>query len=464
MENPAVTSDDDRQSGPLEVDRELVANIAALLDAGEQGMVMNVAADLYPADLARLLTHLPLEDAKILFHWLPSEPAGVVLAELDDDFRANILEEAHPERLTELLDHLETDDAADVLADLHPRVLEQVLPSLEDSEDLRELLGYPEETAGGIMATEFVAVPAHENVREATEEVRRNAEAVEDVYEVYAVDREGKLVGTVSLKDLLLNPGSRLVADIMEPEPITVAHDVDQEEVGRIMQRYDLVSLPVIGSDGRMLGVIMIDDIVDVIREEAEEDIHLMHGMSGREVRTDSVWRIVRGRIPWLVVGMAGAVLSGLVIETFGAALEEAVVLAFFIPVMMASAGNAGIQSSAIVVRGLSSGELWASDVFTRIMKEMAVGLLNGAVLGAALGALVLIIRLGGQNLGALAVTAALSILVVVIMATIVGTSVPILLDRIGIDPATAMGPFITTSNDILSLTVYFLLATMLYL
>jgi magnesium transporter len=465
MERPAAVSpDEDRPPGVLEADRELVSDISALIDAGERGMVMNVVADLYPADLAQLLSHLPLDEGKILFHWLPAEPAGQVLAELDDDFRADLLEEAHPDRLTALLDHLETDDAADVLADLHPAVVQQVLPSLEDSEDLRELLSYPEESAGGIMATEFVAVLADWDVQEATEEVRRNAESVEDVYEIYAIDPYRRLVGTVSLKDLLLHPADTRVAEILEPEPITVGPMVDQEEVGRIMQRYDLVSLPVVSEHGRLLGVIMIDDVVDVIREEAEEDIHLMSGMSGREVRTDSVFRITRGRLPWLVVGMIGAGLSAFVISRFEGALEQAVVLTFFIPIMMASAGNAGIQTSAIIVRGLASGELWSSDVLRRLLKELSVGLLNGALMGSLLGIVVLALPMSEPNLFGLATTAALSMQVVIILATAVGTTVPLLLDRMGLDPAMAMGPFITTSNDVLSLTIYFLLATAIYL
>ncbi|MEX0746517.1 MAG: magnesium transporter, partial [Rhodothermales bacterium] len=433
MESPAAQPpDEDRPPGVLEADRELVSDISALIDAGERGMVMNLVADLYPADLAQLLSHLPRDEAKILFHWLPAEPAGQVLADLDDDFRADLLEEAHPDRLTALLDHLETDDAADVLADLHPEVVQQVLLSLEDSEDLRELLSYPEESAGGIMATEFVAVPAHWNVQEATEEVRREAESVEDIYEVYAIDPNGKLLGIVSLKDLLLHPAETRVADILEPDPLTVKADVDQEEVGRIMQRYDLVSLPVVSEQGRMLGVITIDDVVDVIREEAEEDIHLMHGMTGREVRTDSILRITRGRLPWLVMGMVGAGLSGLVINHFQGALQQAVVLASFIPIMMATAGNAGIQSSAIIVRGLASGELWSSDVMRRVGKELSVGLLNGALLGAILALFVLVVHIEGSNLSGLAITAGLSMQIVIILATVVGATVPLILDRMG--------------------------------
>ena len=465
MEKPAaVTPEEEARAGLLEIDSELVADIAALLESNQRGMIMNVVADLYPADLAQLLTHLPMEDAKRLFHWLPSEQGSLALAELDDTFRAALLDEAEHERLTELLDHLETDDAADVLADLHPDVAFQVLPMLEDSEDLRELLGYDEESAGGIMATEFVAVPSTWTVAEATEEMRRHAETVGDIYALFVIDEERKLVGTVSLKDLLLSPADTRVGAIMDTDVISVNAEVDQEEVGRIMQRYDMVTLPVVAADGRMLGRITIDDIVDVIREEAEEDIQLMSGMSGSEEPTHSVLRISRGRLPWLLAGMFGAGLSGLVIGQFEGALEQAVVLAAFIPVVMAMAGNAGIQSSAIVVQGLASGDLWLSDVAPRLFKEVGVALLNGFVLAIILGAAVLVLPIASENAFLLALTAALSMLTVIVLATVIGTTVPIFLHKFEIDPALATGPFITTSNDILGLAVYFLLATAIYL
>lgn len=459
-----ITEDKERQPGLLEVDGDLVNDIAALLNSGTDGMVRNLVADLYPADLALLLSHLSTEGAERLFHLLPNEKAGLVLAELDDSFRARLLEEAHTDRLTELLEHLETDDAADVLADLPADVAFEVLPRLEDSEDVRELLGYDEESAGGIMGREFVAVPLNWTVGEATEELRRKADAVQDVYAVFVVDDEQKLVGTISLKKLLLTAASTPVSEIMDTDVITTTPEVDQEEVGRIMQRYDLVSLPVVGPNGRMLGRITIDDIVDVIREEAEEDIQLMSGMSGSEEPTDSVYRIIKGRLPWLLVGMFGAGLSGLVIGRFESALEQAVVLAAFIPIVMAMAGNAGIQSSAIVVQGLASGEVWSTDVMGRIAKELSVALLNGIVLAIVLGLAVLVLPIESTNISRLALTASLSMLTVIVLATIIGATVPILLQRFNIDPALATGPFITTSNDILGLAVFFLLATLIYL
>lgn len=465
MEKPtAVRKESERSPGLLEVDSDLVIDIASLLESGMQGMVINLVADLYPADLARLLTHLSLEEAKTLFEWLPNEKAGLVLAELDDEFRSRLLEETKPEKVSELLGHLETDDAADVLADLPSDVAYQVLPQLENSSDVRSLLGYDEESAGGIMGTEFVVVPKTWTAGEATEEVRRNAETVEDVYAVFVSDDDGKLIGTISLKNLLLTAADTPVSSIMDTDVITVTPYIDQEEVARIMQRYDLVSLPVVDARGTMLGRITIDDIVDVIREEAEEDIQLMSGMSGSEEPTDTVIRIVRGRLPWLLIGLMGAGLSGLVIGQFESALEQAVVLAAFIPIVMAMAGNAGIQSSAIVVQGLASGELWSSDVARRIGKELSVALLNGIALAVVLGLAVMVLPIDSENIGRLAITASLSMLTTIILATVIGTTVPLMLNRFKIDPALATGPFITTSNDIVGLAIYFLLATLIYL
>jgi magnesium transporter len=284
------------------------------------------------------------------------------------------------------------------------------------------------------------------------------------VYTAFVVGDDGSLEGTVSLKQFLLAPGDVPVHDIMERDFISVTTDIDQEEVGRIVQRYDLVSLPVTDSAGRMMGRITIDDVVDVIRDEAEEDMQIMSGVAGGEEPTDSVMRISRGRLPWLLVGMVGAGLSGLVIGSFESALEQAVVLASFIPVVMAMAGNAGIQSAAIAVQGLASGEVWTSDVARRLGKELGVSLINGVVLALVLGVAVALLPFDDANIARLAFTAGLSLLLVIILATCIGTTVPLLLHRFDVDPAIATGPFITTSNDIIGLAIFFAIATLLYL
>ncbi len=476
MTDPVIISPENDRPGPaLEVDEQLVDDISVLLGEGQRGMVFNLVADLHPGDLARLLSHLPRDQAKQLFDWLPAEVAADVVVELDDTFRAALLDEVETGRLAEVIDELDTDDAADVLADLDEEVALQVLPELEDVEDLRELLAYDEETAGGLMAAELVAIPPTWTVAEATEEVRRNAETIEEIFVLFVVDEAERLRGFVSLKRLLLSPAEALIGDVMKTDVPSVTTDVDQEEVARIMERYDLVSLAVVDAEGRLVGRITIDDIVDVIRDEAEEDIQRMSGITGDEEPTDSVLRITRGRLPWLLLGMVGAALAGSVIGSFEEVIHSVPILAAFIPVVMAMAGNAGIQSSAIIVQGLASGDVWSTDMMRRLGKETIVAVVNGVALAVAIALFVGIVFIVLADFlpeaidpvahpVRLALTAGLSLFIVILLATCIGTTIPLFLTRFGIDPALATGPFITTSNDIIGLIVFFLLATLLYL
>jgi magnesium transporter len=460
--SPAVTHEGGRASGLLELDESVVDDLVALLAEGQRGMVLNLVADLYPADVALLLRHLPREEGKQLFRWLPPELASDTLAELEDAFRAALLEDLAQPVLASLLDALDTDDAVDVLADLPEEVALQLLPTLEDTEDLTELLEYGEETAGGIMAREYVTVQPDWTLQDATEAVRRHADDVDEIYTAYVVDEKGVLVGVVSLKKLLLSSASVPVRDVMDPDFISVSVDVDQEKIGEIVQRYDLLSVPVVDDDGRMLGRITIDDVVDVIRDEAAEDIQLMSGLTGEEETVDTAVQVSRGRLPWLVVGLVGSGLSGAVIGTFEGTLQQAVVLATFIPIVTAMGGNAAVQSAAIAVQGLGSGELWLSDAFARLGKELVVALLNGAVIAALLCGTVAALGLG--DVGMLVATLGLTMLSVSLVATTNGALIPFLLTWLGIDPASAMGPFVTTLNDIVGLAIYFLIATVLYL
>jgi len=459
---PSVTRDGLGPSGLLELDASVVDDLVALLAEGQRGMVLNLVADLYPADVALLLRHLPREEAKQLFRWLPPELASNTLAELEDTFRAGLLEDLSQPVLANLLDALDTDDAVDVLADLPDEIALQLLPDLEDTEDLTELLEYGEETAGGIMAREYVTVQPDWTLQEATEEVRRHADDVDEIYTAYVVDDSGVLVGVVSLKQLLLSPASVPVQDIMETDFISVSVEVDQEKIGEIVQRYDLLSVPVVDDDGRMLGRITIDDVVDVIRDEAAEDIQLMSGLTGEEETVDTAVQVSRGRLPWLIIGLVGSGMSGAVIGSFEGTLQQAVVLATFIPIVTAMGGNAAVQSAAIAVQGLGSGELWLSDAFKRLGKEMVVALLNGTVIAALLCGTVAALGMG--DIAMLVATLGLTMLSVSLVATTNGALIPFLLTWLGVDPASAMGPFVTTLNDIVGLAIYFLIATALYL
>ena len=459
-----LSPDAPRPAFAAEVDEELVQNVEALVEDGQRGMVLNLTADLHPADLARLLAHLGPDEARLLFGWLPNEAAGAVLPELETARRSDLLDELTAQTLAGLIDEIDTDDAADVLGDLPAALAQRVLPRLEDADEVRHLMGYADDTAGGLMDARYVAVPEGATVDEATEIVRGCAEEVDPVYVVYIVDEAGRFLGTVSLMRLLLARGAKPVRELLQADAVSVTPEVDQEEVARIMERYDLAALPVLTPDGRLLGRITIDDVVDVIREEAEEDLQRASGITGEEEVSSSVLQISKGRLVWLLLGLVGAFASGLVIKGFEGSLERATVLAVFIPVVMAMAGNAGIQSSAISVQGLVSGDIWGSDLLRRLGKEVLVALVNGVVLAVVLAIGVLLIGLGATSPGALSVTVGLSLFLVVILATVIGAAVPILLARVKIDPALAMGPFIMVTNDILGLTVYFLVASVFYL
>jgi magnesium transporter len=458
----AVTDENQRPGGLLEIDEAVTGDLATLLAEDARGMVLNLVADLYPADLALLLSRLELEQGQKLLTWLDPARGAEALPELDHDFRTQLLADLPATRLTVLVDALDTDDAADVLADLPEMLAVRVLPRLDDADDLNELLGYGEETAGGIMAAEYVAVPATWSVADVTEEVRRVARMVEEVYSVFVIGEGRVLEGVVSLKKLLLSPAERSIAEIMERDFISVTTNVDQEEAAQVMERYDLVSMPVLDGDGHLVGRITIDDVVDVIRSEAEEDMQLMSGVSGDESPMTSLLKVSRGRLPWLVIGLAGAGLSGLVIGGFEESLEQAVVLATFIPIVTAMGGNAAVQSAAITVQGITSGELWTGDALARVGREAVVAACNGLVLAGLLCSAVAV--LGVAHAGPLALTLGLTMLFVVMLASANGALIPFGLQALGIDPASAIGPFVTTLNDILGLTVYFLIASLFYL
>ena len=448
--------------GALDLDPQLVDDISVLVEAGQRGMVLNLAADLHPADLALLMGRLSDARAYSVFAWLPDEKASEILLELSDSQRRELLQNLRPERLRRLVDALDTDDAADVLNDMSDAQALNVLPDLEDTHDVAALLEYDEESAGGIMAREFVSVPPEWTLERVIEAVRQHAADIDDIYAVFVVGVSDQLEGVVSLKDLMLAPADRPVHTVMDTEVITVGTDMDREEVARVMERYDLVSLPVVDATGGMVGRITIDDVVDVIREEAEEDIQIMSGGSGIEQPDDTVWAVSRGRLPWLLVGLFGAGLSGSVIGGFEVALEQAVVLATFIPIVTAMGGNAAVQSAAIAVQGLSSGDIWMDDIGRRVLKEMTVALLNGLVLATLLCVTIAVIGLGDVQL--LVATLAATMLTVIVLATTNGALVPFVLKWLGIDPASAMGPFVTTLNDIIGLTIYFMYATLIYL
>lgn len=439
--------------------KEIVENIGYLADAKDQAMIRNMIVGLHPADLAEILYHLDDDHRNYIFALLDAETASEVISEMDDVSRENILEELHEDRITEIVDEMDSDDAADLVSELPDDVAQKVLDSIdkEVSDEVKELLSHEEDTAGGIMAKELVAVHLYSTVDQAIQQIRAKADEVEDIYYLYVVDQLDKLVGIARLKDLILAQGDTKISEIMDEDVVSVTTDIDQEEVANIARRYDLVSIPVVDKIGRLIGRITFDDVADVMEEEASEDIHRMAGISDEEeFRETSILRISRVRLPWLLVGFVGQLGCAYILHRFEASISEIIATAFFIPIIMAMGGNAGIQSSTIMVRGMATGEIGLYDIQKRLFREIGVSILNGVICGLLLFAVVSI-WLRQPRFGLLLS----SVLVVVILnASFIGAFIPVVLKRLKVDPAIATGPFITTSNDVVGLIIYLGLIT----
>jgi len=445
----------------LEVDDELLDDIRELIRDGAGSSLLNILADLHPADIADLVENVDQEDQQYLLGLLSHEIAAEVVSELGETAREQVLAFLSPERLTSIVGELESDDAADLVADLPAPVADKVLGTIEADEaaSLESLLRYPEDSAGGIMGTEVLKVFSTDTVKTAIRKAREFATKGLDLDVLYVVDHEGVLLGFLPVGNLIIEGPGRRMSRVMQPA-VSVKADMDQEEVANIIEKYDLVSVPVVNENNHIIGRITIDDVVDVIKEEATEDIERMAGLSGTEESSSSVLATSRIRLPWLILGFIGQLLSALVLKQFEAPLSEIIASAFFIPIIMAMGGNAGIQSSAIVVRALAVGEIRSAHIGRRFLKESLVAFVNGIILSMFLFAFSYY-WLSDFWFG---ITVSLALLAVVINATLVGSLVPFVLNTFEIDPAMAMGPFITTANDAIGLLIYFGFITWLYI
>jgi magnesium transporter len=414
--------------------------------------------ELHPADLADLVEHLESDEMLAVFTRLTPERAGEVLKEISAPIQEKIAHELDDQTITQILNELNSDDATDIFSYL-PRERTQKIISLvqpDVSEELQKLLGYETDTAGGIMALEFVSVNANSTIQEAIENIRKKREEVENLYYVWVVDDYGKLAGVVSIKDLVLEPQDKKINDIMNPDVISVDVDTDQEEVARIAKQYDLTHMPVVTAQHKLIGRITNDDIMDVIEEEANEDISLMAGVMDQEIAEESALKISRARLPWLLLGLFGGLISAIVINHFHGSLEKILALSFFIPVIMAMGGNTGTQAATVVIRGLATGEISIVHTGRRLLTELRVALINGILCGILLG-LVVAFWLSDPQLG---LGVGVSLITVILFSGSFGAFVPLLLRKLNIDPALAAGPFITTSNDILGLLIYLSIIT----
>ena len=446
--------------------RELLARIEDLVRDEAHDRVLALIGDWQPGDVMELMIHLPIRLARRVHGWLPPEIAASVLSEVSQDLRSNLIEDADIARIAEITEGLEEDDAVELLDDLPEPIAQRVLERLTDSEDIRERLEFQEDTAGEAMTSKFVAVLDDWNVRTATRAVRKMAKEIETFYEVYVVNEARQLVGRLQLRDLLLNKKKTKIRDIMREVPVFVHPDADQEDVLELARMYDVQTIPVVDAEQHVIGRITVEELQEIVRDEAEEDIMLMSGLAPDALPDDSVGRIIRGRLPWLAGGLIGAALAGAVVGSFETQLRQAAILASFIPVVMAMAGNAGIQASTVTVQGLAAGNLWIGDLGRRVVKEFLGSLINGALIAVALALLVLLISefISIEAPLRLAVAAGLSVLLVTIIAATLGSTIPLVLNHFDIDPAVATGVFITTTNDILGVFVYFAVASTIYL
>jgi magnesium transporter len=408
------------------------------------------------ADIAAILDELTMDEAIYVLRLLDHSIAADILIELDEDSLIKVIREMEPIELAALIDEMESDDAADILILMPTKEREDVISHLqakEKSANILDLLRYDEYSAGGLMAKEFIKANKNWNVIQTIEEIRRQAEYVEKIYSIYVVDNRQHLLGRVSLKKIILASSETKISDIYEPELISVPTHMDGEEVAEIMRKYDLESLPVVNAKNRLVGRITVDDILDLIREQSEEDMQAMTGISADVEESDSVFRISKARLPWLLIGVIGGLMGAKIIGFFEDGLSKYIALASFIPLVAATGGNVGIQSSSLVVQTLASKSAFNDSPWQRFIKGLMIALLNGVVLGTFVFSVVVFIY-GFESIFGL--TIGLAMFCVVLLASFMGTVTPLVLDKFGINPAIASGPFITTANDLLGLAVYF--------
>ncbi|MFS4493143.1 magnesium transporter [Maribacter sp. 2308TA10-17] len=443
---------------PFKLTDELLAEIQQLIETQKNSTLETLLEEVHYADVAEIINELKSDEATYLIKLLDSDKTSDVLTELDEDIREAILNNLSVKEIAEELEELDTDDAADIVGELPQEIVQDVISEIEDKEhakDIVDLLRYDEDSAGGLMAKELVKVRETWNVLTCVKEMRAQAENVTRVHSIYVVDDEDKLIGRLSLKDLLTTSTTVPIRDVYIAKKVdSVNVNEKPEEVAKIMSKYDLEAIPVVDEIGRLVGRITIDDIVDVIKEEAEKDYQLAAGISQDVEADDSIWELTRARLPWLILGLFGGLGAAAIMGGFEEMISKHAILFYFTPLIAAMAGNVGVQSSAIIVQGLANDDLKGS-VGNRLIKEMLLALLNGLILAAIL--LLFTWFWKGDFLTALAIS--ISLIAVIIVAGFIGTFTPLFLDKRGIDPAIATGPFITTSNDIFGILIYFWIA-----
>jgi magnesium transporter len=444
----------------FEISKELLENISLFVENKNDNALSDLFSEMHYADITEILDELTFDEAIYIIKLLDSETTSDVLSELDEDISSKILENLSAKEIAEEVAELDTDDAVDLLGELPEERKENVIAQLEDEElvaDIQELLNYEDDTAGGLMAKELVKVYETWTVAGCLRKIRAQAKNVTRVHSIYVVDKKDRLVGRLSLKDLIIAKSDQKIADIAKSKVDSVNVNLDDEEVAKIMAKYDLEAVPVIDDNQVLVGRITIDDIVDVLKEEADKDYQMAAGLTQDVDSDDSIFHLTKARIPWLFLGLVGGIGAFLIMEGFQDSFKENAVLFFFTPLIAAMAGNVGVQSSAIIVQGLANDDVKGS-INNRLIKEMLLAALNGLILALFLFGFIWLYN--GEIQKSLAIS--VSLIVVIIVAGLIGTFIPLFLNKRGIDPAIATGPFITTSNDIFGILIYFYIAQLI--
>ncbi len=439
----------------FELNREYIDKLIHLIENKDDVAVKNLLDELHPADIAEIYRALNLEEARFLHLLFDEEKASDVLIELEENERKSFLKVLPGETIArQYIEHMDSDDAADLIGELSEDKKEEVLLNIEDVEKagyILDLLGYEEDTAGGLMAKELIMVNENWTIGTCLNELRKQAENVDDIYYVYVVDNKKILKGTLSLKKMLLHSDDTIIKEIYDVDVVSVKGNIESEEVVNIMRKYDLVALPVVDSIGRLLGRITIDDVVDVIREEAEKDYQMISGITPEIGKSGNFFNMTRARLPWLVIGLIGGIFGAQVIGLFEGDIRLYPEMAFYIPLIGAMGGNVGVQSSSIIVQSIANKSIGLESTIGRLLKEFVVALMNGIILSS----LILVYNIIFLDSFALTITVSIALFSVILFASIFGTFVPLVLDKTKIDPALATGPFITTINDIMGLLIY---------
>ena len=452
---------EEKENIQFQLTNELIEQVELLIEQKNDKELHKLLDEFHYADIAEILDEVNLEEAMYVIKLLDSETTADILMELDENNREKVLKNLSAKEIAEEIEELDTDDAADIIAELPEERQAEVISNIEDLEhkaEIKELLKYDEDTAGGLMAKELVKVYETWTVAGCLRRIRGQAKDVTRVHSIYVVDKNDKLVGRLSLKDLITAKSDQKIAELSNSSVDYVYVDEDVEEVAKIMAKYDLEAIPVLDKSRTLLGRITIDDIVDVIREEADKDYQLAAGISQDVEADDSILKLTKARLPWLLIGVVGGIGAASIIDNFSGNLGSYIILLSFVPLIQGTAGNVGVQSSAIIVQGLANGSI-GNNVFKRLFKELLLALVNGLAIGLLAFIITHFVFSAPYNVS---FTICIALITVIIMAALIGTFIPIFLDRKGIDPAVATGPFITTSNDIFGVFLYFLVAKLI--